>query len=81
MLYVFNNGTGMEVVRADGISKVKHEEEWWTLLDNHVEIKDGFALNNQDIITCKYKERLAQKLTSLGYDYNSISYDLKHVTK
>ena len=80
MLYAYDNGTEMEVVRAGFITSFKKEDGWWYRLDNDVEIREDFPLCNQDIITCKYKERQAKKLMSFGYNYEQIAYDLKRVT-
>lgn len=80
MLYAYDNGTEMEVVRATHITSFKREDGWWYRLDNNVWIREDFPLCNQDIITYKYKERLAKKLMSWGLNYEEIAHDLKHVT-
>lgn len=80
MLYAYDNGTEMKVVHATFITSFKREDGWWYRLDNDVEIREDFPLCNQDIITCKYKERIAKKLMSWGFNYEQIAHSLKHVT-
>ena len=79
MLFTFDNGTQMEVIQANHITSFKRNDGWWHLLDNNMEIREDFPLCNQDIITFKYKEHLAKKLTSLGCSYDMIVKNLKNV--